>query len=112
MKLFKSHIPSKDFLYVRDIVRKYLKDPTVQKLISPQSEEYFLIDSKNGVNIEVGHGKITVSNHKFLYKQIFPLRDTEQLIKEINVEIEKERQELKKTLFSNEIDLLRNIFKL
>lgn len=112
MNLFKKPMPSKQFLYVRDIVRQFLENGRVEKLISPESDEYFLLDKQEGVSVCICHGKVTISNHIYLYKQDFELPLTEQLIKEIRSAIEKERQELKKELFFNEIELLRKIIKL
>lgn len=112
MNLFKKPIPSKSFLYVRDIVRQFLENERVEKLISPESDEYFLLNKSEGVSVCISHGKVMIANHIYLYKQDFELSLTEQLIKEIKTAIEKERQHLKEQLFINEISLLQKLYKL
>lgn len=99
----------KDAKYVKDIVAQYSKDRSVKKLISPISDEYFIIDEKNQVSICIGNGKVTIANHTFLYKKLFYLSFTEKLKKQIKESIEVEMQELKKELFENETDLLSKV---
>jgi len=111
-KWFKKKDPSEDFIFVRDIVRKYLEDDSIQKIVSPLSQEYFLVDNKRSISVCVSSGRVEISNHKFLYIQSFPLKNTESLIDEILVGIDKERQILKKQLFENQIDLLKKIYEL
>lgn len=111
-KMFKEKVPSKDYLYIRDIIIKYLNDDNVQKMVSPSSGEFFLINSKEHINICVSDKKIIISNHTYRYEKEFELALVDKLIKIIRDSIEDDRQRLKKSLFHDEIDLLRKIVTL
>jgi hypothetical protein len=110
-KLFKSPVPTKDELYIRDIVDSFLLRDEVQKLVNPIFNEYFLIDRVNDVNVCISDANVEISNHKFLYRRQIPLKLSDTLTKKIATKIGEEVQVVKKELFRNEIDLLRNIFK-
>lgn len=107
--IFKSDVPPKDYLYIRDIIVKYLNDGNIQKLVSPSSGEYFLINQKDHVNICVTERKIIISNHIYRYEKEFHFQLIERLIKIIKNKIESDRQKLKTELFQDEIDILRKI---
>lgn len=106
------NLMTKDYLYVRDIVRQFLTNERVEKLISPESNEYFLLNKQAGVSVCISDGKVLIANHMYLYKQDYQLSLTDSLKKEVRAAIEKERQELKKELFINEISLLQRIYRL
>ena len=103
---------TEDVQCIKDIVTKYSDRSDVKKLISPISDEYFLIDDGNQIYICIGDGKITFSNHIFLYTKNFPLAFTDMLKKNVKKTIEQEMQILKKSLFKNETVLLSKILGL
>lgn len=109
---FKPSKLSEDENEIKEIVNKYLEKEGVDKLISPISEEYFLMDTKNEIYICLSDKRITISNHKFLYKNNVSLEFSEGLKKQFRERIEVERQELKAQLFKNETDLLKRIKEL
>lgn len=111
MKLFKRKIPTKDELYIKDIVASYLGNNEVSIKTTPSLGEYYLINKNKGVSILLNHGMIEISNHKYLYKRYISSSFSDVLIKMVNVKIEEDSKELKKELFHNEIDLLRMILK-
>jgi len=109
--MIKKTLPSREEVIITSLVNKYLNQE-VKKLISPISNEYFLINEINQIYICIGDEKIQISNHEFHYSKNFYLDFTSNLKKKIRTEIEKERQQLKKELFKNEIDLLQKINEL
>ena len=110
-KFFKKPVPTKDELYIRDIVENFLNRQDVQKIVNPILNEYFLIDRTNDVNLCIRNSNVEISNHKFLYKRQISLSFSDTLVKKIASKIGEEVQQIKKELFKNEIDLLRNILK-
>lgn len=103
---------SEDAQYILDIVSKYSEKNDVKKLISPISEEYFLIDESNQIYICVGNGKVVFSNHVFLYEKNFSLSFTDSIKKKIKACMEQEMQALKKSLFKNETELLDKVLSM
>ncbi|WP_461533087.1 hypothetical protein [Sinomicrobium sp.] len=106
---FKKRELTADEKYIKDIVRYFSENEQVKKLISPISDEYFLIDDVNEIYICIGNGNFSLSNHKFLYEKIFNLSFTEELKKKVRHNMEIEMQTLKKSLFKNETDLLDKV---
>ena len=92
-----------------DIVNKLLDRNDVDRVISPISDEYFLIDKVNEYSIVIGHDKITLANHKFSTTVELGLSFTESVKKIVRDRLEEERQALKATLFENKLDLLNRI---
>ena len=112
MFTFKKKPIKEDAKFIIDIVSNYSDDESIKKLISPISDEYFLIDDKNKISICISDGKVTLSNHTFLYKKLFGLSFTDRLKKQIRKAMEQEMQLLKESLFKNETDLLSKILNL
>ncbi len=109
MFLFKKKAMKEDAKFIIDIVSNYSSNESIKKLISPISDEYFLIDRKNKVSICISDGEVTLSNHTFLYKKLFNLSFTDMLKKQIKEHMEQEMQLLKQSLFKNETELLSKI---
>ena len=103
---------TEDAKYIEDIIKHYSDKEHIKKLISPISDEYFLIDETNEIYICIGDGKVTLSNHIFLYKKLFKLSFTDHLKKQVKENMEQEMQALKKSLFKNETDLLSKVLDL
>lgn len=101
-------LPSRDEVVISALIDKYLK-LDVKKLISPISNEYIFEDDERKIAILIGDGNIHISNHDFHYTKNFNINFTDKLKKKIRIKIEEERQELKKVLFKNEVDLLQKI---
>lgn len=92
-----------------EIVNKLLDRTDVERIISPISDEYFLIDKVNEYCVVIGHDKIILANHKFSTTVELGLSFTEKVKTIVRDRLEDERQALKATLFENKIDLLRRI---
>ncbi|MDO5978422.1 hypothetical protein [Flavivirga spongiicola] len=112
MFTFKKKAIKEDAKFIIDIVSNYSNDESIKKLISPISDEYFLIDDKNKISICISDGEVTLSNHAFLYKKLFNLSLTDRLKKQIKEAMEQEMQFLKESLFKNETELLSKILNL
>lgn len=109
--LFKEEAPTKDELYVRDIVVEYLKNSRVLKEIAPSSDTYYLTNSDDEIYIKLGQSDVQITNHKFFYRKTFALKFLERLKKMVKDKIEEEKKEFEQQIFYNEITLLQNIFK-
>ena len=81
----------------------------IQILIAPNSDEYFLIDKFNKINVCLEHSNIKIANHDYLYNEVYPLAFIEKQKAKIKDVLEKRQQNLKKELFRNEVDLLNKI---
>lgn len=103
---------TEDAQHIIDIVEEYSNKKDIKKLMSPISDEYFLIDSENEISICIGDEHVTLSNHIFLYKKVFSLNFTDKLKKTVKENMEREMQILKQSLFNNETNLLSNVLKL
>lgn len=112
MFTFKKRSLPEDAQYVKDIIVQYSERESIKKLISPISDEYFIIDEANQIFICITDDKVTISNHTFLYKKFFNLSFTEELKKTVRESMEKEMQVLKKSLFKNETELLSKVFEI
>ena len=102
---------TKDEMYVRDIIIEYIKNPSVVKEIAPSSDTYYLTNAESEIYIKLGHSDVQITNHRFFYKKAFALSFIERLKKMVKDKIEEEKKEFEKQIFSNEVELLRNIFK-
>ncbi len=111
MFLFKKKELTEDAQYVKDIIVLYSEKESIKKLISPISNEFFIIDENNQIYICISDGKVTISNHIFLYKKLFNFSFTEELKKIVRKSMEQEMQSLKKSLFKNETQLLSKVFE-
>jgi 23S rRNA U2552 (ribose-2'-O)-methylase RlmE/FtsJ len=109
---FKKKQLPEDVKYVRDIIHRYADKEAVKKLISPISDEYFIIDDENQIFICIEDDKVTISNHIFLYKKYFNLSVTSEFKKLVRESIENQMQEFKKSLFKNETELLQRVFEM
>ena len=76
---------------------------------APNSDQYFIVDSENKVNIGVEQCRIRVSNHNYTYNETLSLSYVEKTKEKIRGALEARVQELKKNLFKNEIDLLNKL---
>jgi hypothetical protein len=109
-KLFKKPVPSKDELYIRDIVEKYLEDSSVIKMVTPLTRVCYLVNKSEQVHIRLDSNNVDICNHDFYYRKSISGDFSTKLQKAIIKKVEEEIVEVNKELFHNEIDLLRNIF--
>lgn len=102
-------INSEDANIIEDIINNFTKRDDVEKLISPKTDEYFLIDKRNEINILIAYDKIVIANHKYNISKYMGLSFNDKMKSIIRDKIEEERQALKNMLFNNELELLNNI---
>lgn len=108
--MFKT-VYSKDELYIRDIVEKYLADKEVKKIVTPISGVCYLHDKGSGTKVRLYGSDIDICNDVFLYKKSITGNMASKLHKMIRDKVEEELLELDKELFISEIDLLSKILK-
>lgn len=112
MFLLKKKPLGEDDQYVIEIIDKFSRNGEIKKMISPLSDEYYLLDEKNKISVCISNEEVIISNHVFLYKKQFNLSFTDRLKKQVREHIEEDMQKLKNELFKNETTLLSNILKL
>ena len=61
------------------------------------------------VYISLHDSEVEISNHSFLYRKTFRLSFVEDLQKKVRDVVKVEREQLKKGLFKNELELLQKI---
>jgi len=111
--IFKPKPPSKHYLYYQQVVRKYLENDKVLKLISPKNEEYYLLNEQDKIAICVSLNGVEISQIDGVsIKEKFELRLLEKLIKQIQVAIELDRKKVKERFFNSQIAALQKIIKL
>lgn len=108
---FKKKQLPEDAKYVMDIIHKYAEKDTAKKLISPISDEYFIIDEENQIFICIEDDKVTISNHTFLYKKFFNLSVTTEFKKAVRESIEREMQELKNRFLKTKLNYFKRFLK-
>lgn len=114
MKLFRyKKLPSKDELYVRDIVQKFLDDKDVKKRIAPITSTVYLENDKEGIYVRIHYlnNRVDFSSGDFLYKKDIDSNFCNTLIESCKKKIEEELQEVDKLLEIDEITLLQKILK-
>ena len=106
----KKEVPTKDELYIRDIIIEYLKNPKIVKEVTPVSGVYYLSNFDANIFIMLSSSTVQITNHSFFYKKSFAIGFVDRLKKLVDTAIEDEKDAFKKRIFSNEVDLLRGIF--
>ena len=79
---------------------------------APISQEYFIIDKSNQVNICLSDNSIRVANHAYLYEVNFSMGTMAELIKKAKQKVEEKTTAIKKELFKNEVELIDKVKKL
>lgn len=78
----------------------------------PISNEYFILDRINHINICISDNKLKVANHGFLYTVSLSLEESARYIKMVEKKIQEKSDKIKKELFRNEIELLSNLINM
>ena len=105
--------PTKDELYVRDIVERMLDDKEVRKSIKPLSRAVYLENKKDNINVRIHYlnNRVDFCNSEFLYKKDISSSMTNMLVDKCAKKIEEELEEVDNLIYVEEIDLLRRILK-
>ena len=96
---------------LKDLIIGMLSDPEVQELVSPKSDEYMLIDEVNQMNLCIEASSIKVANHAYSMDIQLRMKFCEEMKKLVKDKVEVDRQQKKKTMFKNQIDLLDKLTK-
>jgi len=113
IKWFSKKVPSKDELYIRDIVVKFLEDKKIKKSIAPLSRTAYLQNDEKSIYIRIHYinNRVDICNHSFLYKKDVSSDMVNTLVELVEKKIEEEIKEIDEKLFVNEIELLKRIIK-
>lgn len=94
---------------VKEVVEKMLAHKDTKFQIAPMSQDIILLNRPKEYYIFVNSAKIKISNHKFCLEKSFRVSFLEDIKRLIFDKMEKDRQDLIKELFANEINLLQGI---
>lgn len=79
---------------------------------APISQEYFIVDKVNNINVALSTSAIKITNHKFLYEVNFNLQTMDKYMALARTKVEEKANRIKNELFKNEIGLIDNIKEL
>lgn len=112
MNLFNKKPLTEDEQKMKDLVDRIISAEKTKFQHSPINHEIIVLNREKQIFLLIEDDGITVSNHDFTYKRQFRLNFISQIKSIVNQRIEQERQELKKELFKNEMQLLDKIHNL
>ena len=101
-------VPTKDELYVKDIVEKFLNKPEVEKIIRPKG--CYLIDYEKEVYIKIYNKEVEITNHNFFYKNSMNSDFVNSLVDLVIEYADNKIEDLRKKVIENENNLLRKIY--
>lgn len=112
MDLFKKRVPSKDYLYIKDILKKWLDRDDTKAIVSSVMEDNscHITNHDKTINITLRGNRVDISNHRYHIEKVFPLKDVEELVKMVNERVKSDVESFKQEVKNNEENLLREIF--
>ncbi len=108
-KLVPKYKPNEKELLIIDIVKKLCEHPETDIMMAPITGRYFLVNKKLEYWVRLWEDGITITNHKFTFSNTALQSFQAILIKEVELAIEKSRDEFEQAIFQNEVELLENI---
>jgi hypothetical protein len=92
-----------------DIIRKLLQDDNTECITAPLTGTYYISNHKYQYWIKVWDEGCTLTNHKFSYSQHGNIKYQRIIIDIIQQFMEKDRAEFESQVFTNEVELLKQI---
>lgn len=92
-----------------DIIRMILRDDQTECITAPVSGIYYVSNEKYQYWIRVWDEGCTITNHKFSYSHTGTHRFQRILIEILHEFMEKDRAAFEKQIFTNEVELLKQI---
>lgn len=109
--LFKSSsIPAKDYLYLRDIIQKWVDREDSKVIMTSIGDDCSVSNAEGTIRIYISDKYVQISNHKYFVQKVISLEGTEKLKKIIETRVKKDVLNFKKEVKNNEDNLLREIF--
>lgn len=108
-RLFPSYKLEEHEVLILDIITSLFKEDDTTSLTAPISGKFYITNKRLGYWVKIGDNTVTITNHKFSYVSQSAIGFTEYLNKIVKEHIEKDRMEFEKTVFQNELELLKNI---
>lgn len=109
--LFKSSFtPSKDYLYIRDIIQKWVDKEDSKIIMSSVGDDCYVSNEQGTIKIYISDRYVQISNHRSLIQKMINLDGTEKLKKIVETRVKRDVLNFKKEVKDNEDNLLREIF--
>ena len=94
---------------IKDIIVGMLGNENTEAITAPLSGAYYISNETLHYYIKIDEFSINITNHKFSFKEGITSKFGNMIIGIVKEFMEKNRKEFEKTVFTNQIELLKNI---
>ncbi len=94
---------------IKDIVVGMLGNENTEAITAPLSGAYYISNETLHYYIKIDEFSINITNHKFSFKEGISSKFGNMIIGIVKEFMEKNRKEFEKRVFTNQIELLKNI---
>jgi len=94
---------------IKDIVVGMLGNENTEAITAPLSGAYYISNETLHYYIKIDEFSINITNHKFSFKEGISSKFGNMIIGIVKEYMEKNRKEFEKRVFTNQIELLKNI---
>jgi hypothetical protein len=94
---------------IKGVVDALIKNSDTTAMVAPVSSTYYLSNDKLQYFLKTDGNSVVLTNHKFTYQQSVSVKFGEIIVDTIREYIEFNRKQFDKSVFDNQIQLLKNI---
>lgn len=94
---------------IKSVLELMLQRDGTEAITAPISERYYVSNPKLGYYLKVTEYSITITNHKFTFQEAITEDFRKIILDIIRQYMEESRNAFEKTVFDNQIELLKNI---
>lgn len=96
---------------IKDVLELMLKNEGTDAISAPITQRYYVSNPNLGYYIKITEYSVTITNHKFTFQEALSEKFKEILLNLVREYMENSRNIFEKTVFDNQIELLKNIKK-
>ena len=108
-KFIKEYKLSDTETLIKSVLELMLKTEGSEAITAPISERYYVSNPNLGYYLKVTEYSITITNHKFTFQEAITEKFKKIILDIIKQYMEESRSTFEKTVFDNQIELLKNI---
>lgn len=108
-KITPKYKPNQKEVLIHNIIKQLCSEKDTEIQMAPISGRYFIVNKRLEYWVRLWEDGITITNHKFTFSNTSLQSFQSILIKEVELAIEKSRDEFETAVFQNEVELLENI---
>jgi len=108
-KLVKEYKLSDTESLIKSVLELMLESEGTDAITAPISERYYVSNPALGYYLKVTEYSITITNHKFTFQEAISEEFKKIILDIIKQYMEESRNAFEKTVFDNQIELLKNI---